>query len=78
DLLITSVLTGNRNFEGRNHPLVKGKYHASPPLVVAYSLAGTVNINLKTYQIGVCKYGQNVYYNDIWPSMEEINSLVKQ
>lgn len=78
DLLITSVLSGNRNFEGRIHPLVKGNYLASPPLVVAYALAGTVNINLKTDPIGVGKDGQNVYFNDIWPSMDEINALVKQ
>ncbi|MEC0584722.1 aconitate hydratase AcnA [Bacillus spizizenii] len=78
DLLITSVLSGNRNFEGRIHPLVKGNYLASPPLVVAYALAGTVNINLKTDPFGVGKDGQNVYFNDIWPSMDEINSLVKQ
>ncbi|KDE23561.1 aconitate hydratase AcnA [Bacillus subtilis] len=78
DLLITSVLSGNRNFEGRIHPLVKGNYLASPPLVVAYALAGTVNINLKTDPIGVGKDGQNVYFNDIWPSTDEINSLVKQ
>ncbi|MGF7533065.1 aconitate hydratase AcnA [Bacillus mexicanus] len=78
DLLITSVLSGNRNFEGRIHPLVKGNYLASPPLVVAYALAGTVNINLKTDPIGVGKDGQNIYFNDIWPSMDEINSLVKQ
>ncbi|MGE9879856.1 aconitate hydratase AcnA [Bacillus velezensis] len=78
DLLITSVLSGNRNFEGRIHPLVKGNYLASPPLVVAYALAGTVNINLKTDPIGVGNDGQNVYFDDIWPSMDEINSLVKQ
>ncbi|KDN91572.1 aconitate hydratase AcnA [Bacillus velezensis] len=78
DLLITSVLSGNRNFEGRIHPLVKGNYLASPPLVVAYALAGTVNINLKTDPIGVGNNGQNVYFDDIWPSMDEINSLVKQ
>lgn len=78
DLLITSVLSGNRNFEGRIHPLVKGNYLASPPLVVAYALAGTVNINLKSDPIGVGKDGQNVYFDDIWPSMDEINSLVKQ
>ena len=58
DLLITSVLSGNRNFEGRIHPLVKGNYLASPPLVVAYALAGTVNIDLKTDPIGVDKDGQ--------------------
>ncbi|MEC1262665.1 aconitate hydratase AcnA [Bacillus swezeyi] len=78
DLLITSVLSGNRNFEGRIHPLVKGNYLASPPLVVAYALAGTVDIDLKNEPIGVDKDGQNVYFNDIWPTMDEINSVVKQ
>ncbi|PAV33408.1 aconitate hydratase, partial [Bacillus licheniformis] len=78
DLLITSVLSGNRNFEGRIHPLVKGNYLASPPLVVAYALAGTVDIDLKNEPIGVGKDGQNVYFNDIWPTMDEINSVVKQ
>ncbi|MDM5320105.1 aconitate hydratase AcnA [Bacillus altitudinis] len=77
DLLITSVLSGNRNFEGRIHPLVKGNYLASPPLVVAYALAGTVNIDLTKDPIGVNKNGENVYFNDIWPSMDEINSVVK-
>lgn len=77
DLLITSVLSGNRNFEGRIHPLVKGNYLASPPLVVAYALAGTVNIDLTKDPIGVDKNGENVYFNDIWPSMDEINSVVK-
>ncbi|MDA1475223.1 aconitate hydratase AcnA [Bacillus changyiensis] len=78
DLLITSVLSGNRNFEGRIHPLVKGNYLASPPLVVAYALAGTVDIDLKHEPIGISKDGQNVYFNDIWPTMDEINSVVKQ
>nr|MDF9458954.1 aconitate hydratase AcnA [Bacillus pumilus] len=77
DLLITSVLSGNRNFEGRIHPLVKGNYLASPPLVVAYALAGTVNIDLTKDPIGVDKNGENVYFDDIWPSMDEINSVVK-
>ncbi|MGE6632220.1 aconitate hydratase AcnA [Bacillus sp. NPDC077027] len=77
DLLITSVLSGNRNFEGRIHPLVKGNYLASPPLVVAYALAGTVDIDLTTDPIGVDKDGKNVYFNDIWPTMDEINSVVK-
>ena len=77
DLLITSVLSGNRNFEGRIHPLVKANYLASPPLVVAYALAGTVDIDLTKDPIGKDKNGENVYFNDIWPSMEEINSVVK-
>lgn len=78
DLLITSVLSGNRNFEGRIHPLVKGNYLASPPLVVAYALAGTVDIDLKTEPIGVDKEGKNVYFDDIWPTMDEINQVVNQ
>ncbi|USK30795.1 aconitate hydratase AcnA [Bacillus sp. CMF21] len=78
DLLVTSVLSGNRNFEGRIHPLVKGNYLASPPLVVAYALAGTVNIDLKNDSLGKDKDGNNVFFNDIWPSMDEINEIVKQ
>ncbi|PLR69868.1 aconitate hydratase AcnA [Bacillus sp. UMB0893] len=78
DLLVTSVLSGNRNFEGRIHPLVKGNYLASPPLVVAYALAGTVNIDLKNESLGKDKDGNDVFFNDIWPSMDEINEIVKQ
>lgn len=78
DLLVTSVLSGNRNFEGRIHPLVKGNYLASPPLVVAYALAGTVNIDLKNDSLGKDKDGNDVFFNDIWPSMDEINEIVKQ
>ncbi|MEK5324457.1 aconitate hydratase AcnA [Aeribacillus sp. FSL M8-0254] len=78
DLLVTSVLSGNRNFEGRIHPLVKGNYLASPPLVVAYALAGTVDIDLLNDPIGKDQNGSDVYFKDIWPSMEEINEVVKQ
>ncbi|MEK3808815.1 aconitate hydratase AcnA [Metabacillus sp. SLBN-84] len=78
DLLVTSVLSGNRNFEGRIHPLVKGNYLASPPLVVAYALAGTVNIDLKNDSLGKDKDGNDVFFDDIWPSMDEINEIVKQ
>ncbi|TDL83191.1 aconitate hydratase AcnA [Peribacillus frigoritolerans] len=78
DLLVTSVLSGNRNFEGRIHPLVKGNYLASPPLVVAYALAGTVNIDLKNDSLGKDKDGNDVFFNDIWPAMDEINEIVKQ
>jgi aconitate hydratase len=77
DLLVTSVLSGNRNFEGRIHPLVKGNYLASPPLVVAYALAGTVDIDLQNEVIGQDKDGNNVRFNEIWPSTAEINELVK-
>ncbi|MFD2628489.1 aconitate hydratase AcnA [Oceanobacillus kapialis] len=81
DLLVSSVLSGNRNFEGRIHPLVKANYLASPPLVVAYALAGTVDIDLTKDPIGEDKEGKPVYMNDIWPSMEaikeEVSSVVK-
>ena len=78
DLLVTSVLSGNRNFEGRIHPLVKGNYLASPPLVVVYALAGTVNIDLLNEPIGKDKDGNDVYFKDIWPSAQEINEFVKK
>ncbi|WP_318502622.1 aconitate hydratase AcnA [Bacillus sp. T3] len=78
DLLVTSVLSGNRNFEGRIHPLVKGNYLASPPLVVAYALAGNVNIDLQNDVIGKDKAGNDVFFKDIWPSTAEVNEVVKQ
>ncbi|MBN8199990.1 aconitate hydratase AcnA [Bacillus sp. NTK034] len=78
DLLVTSVLSGNRNFEGRIHPLVKANYLASPPLVVAYALAGTVDIDLQNEPIGKDKNGNDVFFNDIWPSTAEVNEVVKQ
>ncbi|HGN1707205.1 TPA: aconitate hydratase AcnA [Providencia rettgeri] len=78
DLTVGAVLSGNRNFEGRIHPLVKTNWLASPPLVVAYALAGNMNINLKTDPIGVDKTGNDVYLKDIWPSSAEIASAVQQ
>ncbi|MEK4970132.1 aconitate hydratase AcnA [Cytobacillus sp. FSL R7-0696] len=78
DLLVTSVLSGNRNFEGRIHPLVKGNYLASPPLVVAYALAGTVDVDLQHDVLGQDKDGNDVFFKDIWPTTEEINAVVKQ
>ncbi|MEH7251407.1 aconitate hydratase AcnA [Neobacillus niacini] len=78
DLLVTSVLSGNRNFEGRIHPLVKGNYLASPPLVVAYALAGTVNIDFASESIGKDKDGNDVFFKDIWPSTAEVNDVVKR
>ncbi|PKR85605.1 aconitate hydratase AcnA [Heyndrickxia camelliae] len=78
DLLVTSVLSGNRNFEGRIHPLVKANYLASPPLVVAYALAGTVDIDLVNDPIGKDKDGNDVYMKDIWPTTEEVNAAVKE
>ncbi|HIS28544.1 MAG TPA: aconitate hydratase AcnA [Candidatus Avamphibacillus intestinigallinarum] len=78
DLLVSSVLSGNRNFEGRIHPLTKANYLASPPLVVAYALAGTVDINLATEPLGIGKDGEPVYMNDIWPSLNEITEEVEK
>ena len=78
DLLVTSVLSGNRNFEGRIHPLVKANYLASPPLVVAYALAGTVNIDFGSEAIGKDKDGNDVFFKDIWPTTEEVNEVVKR
>ncbi|WP_099362922.1 aconitate hydratase AcnA [Fredinandcohnia onubensis] len=78
DLVITSVLSGNRNFEGRIHPLVKGNYLASPPLVVAYALAGTVDVDLEKEPIGKDKDGNDVFFKDIWPTAEEVKAEVKK
>ena len=76
DLFVTSVLSGNRNFEGRVHPLVKANYLASPPLVVAYALAGTVDIDLQKDSFGKDKDGNEVFFADIWPSTEEVNKVL--
>ncbi|WP_146548638.1 MULTISPECIES: aconitate hydratase AcnA [Rummeliibacillus] len=76
DLFVTSVLSGNRNFEGRVHPLVKANYLASPPLVVAYALAGTVDVDLKNDSFGKDKDGKDVFFDDIWPSSDEVNSVL--
>src|SRR5699024_11163533 len=78
DLTVSSVLSGNRNFEGRIHPLTKANYLASPPLVVAYALAGTVDINLTKDPLGVDKDGNDVYMKDIWPSMDIIKEYVNK
>lgn len=72
DLIVAGVLSGNRNFEGRIHPYVKANYLASPPLVVAYALAGTVDIDLQKEPIGQDKDGNDVYLKDIWPTADEI------
>ena len=77
DLTVSSVLSGNRNFEGRIHPLVKANYLASPPLVVAYALAGTVDIDLTKDALGKDKDGNDVYMKDIWPSLQEIKEQVE-
>ncbi|KAJ3679381.1 hypothetical protein LUZ60_017392 [Juncus effusus] len=77
DIVAAAVLSGNRNFEGRVHPLTRANYLASPPLVVAYALAGTVDIDFETEPIGVGKDGKNVFLRDIWPSTEEIAQVVQ-
>ena len=78
NLTVASVLSGNRNFEGRVNPHVKANYLASPPLVVAYALAGTVNIDLSKDALGISSEGNEIFLKDIWPSNEEINSIVSQ
>lgn len=78
DMTVAAVLSGNRNFEGRIHAQVKANYLASPPLVVAYALAGTVNIDLDNEPIGYDKNNQPVYLKDIWPSSEEIKQAMAQ
>ena len=77
DLTVGAVLSGNRNFEGRIHPLVKTNWLASPPLVVAYALAGNMNINLATDPLGHDRKGDPIYLKDIWPSGDEIARAVE-
>ncbi len=76
DLIVSSVLSGNRNFEGRVHPLVKANWLASPPLVVAFALAGTTRINMDTDPLGYDASNQPVYLRDIWPSSAEVSQAV--
>ena len=77
NLVCTAVLSGNRNFEARIHPNIKGNFLASPPLVVAYAIAGTVRRDLMTEPVGHGKGGKPVYLGDIWPSSDEVNKLMK-
>jgi aconitate hydratase len=77
NLVVASILSGNRNFEGRVHPLTKANYLASPPLVVAYALAGTTNIDLTSEPLGLGADGRPVMLADIWPSAEEIEATVR-
>ncbi len=76
DLVVAAVLSGNRNFEGRIHPQVRASFLASPPLVVAYALAGTVDIDLSKDPIGVDSNNDTVYLRDIWPTQEEVREVV--
>ncbi|MBM7632694.1 aconitate hydratase AcnA [Geomicrobium sediminis] len=78
DLLVSSVLSGNRNFEGRIHPLVRANYLASPPLVVAYALAGNVNFDLRKDSFGKDSDGNDVYFSDLWPSSAEIEQFIRE
>src|SRR5438445_2210684 len=77
DLVAVAVLSGNRNFEGRIHPLVRANYLASPPLVVAYALAGRMDVDLSTEPLGKDKAGKPVYLKDIWPTSQEIETTVR-
>ncbi len=76
DLVVAAVLSGNRNFEGRIHPLVKASYLASPPLVVAFALAGRVDIDMETEPLGTDADGGPVYLADIWPTADEIGAAI--
>ena len=78
NLIVGSVLSGNRNFEGRIHQKVKANYLASPPLVVAYALAGTLNFDFASEPLGFSESGNPIMLEDIWPSDEEINSVISQ
>lgn len=78
DLVVSAVLSGNRNFEGRVHPITRANYLASPPLVVAYALAGTVDINFDKERIGVDKDGKDVFLNDIWPTRQDVEKVVAE
>lgn len=78
DMLVAGVLSGNRNFEGRIHPLIKANFLASPPLVIAYAISGTVDINLRLEPLGKDKAGNDVFLSDIWPTESEVQSLIKE
>jgi aconitate hydratase len=77
-LVVSAVLSGNRNFEGRVHPDVRANYLASPPLVVAYALAGRVDIDWQTEPVGKDSSGKDVFLKDLWPSQEEVDSVVNK
>lgn len=78
DLVAASVLSGNRNFEARVHPAIKANFLMSPPLVVAYALAGSVNVDITRDPIGKSKEGKDVFLKDLWPSMDEVKSLMQK
>lgn len=76
DLSVTAVLSGNRNFEGRINPDVKMNYLASPPLVIAYALAGTMDFDFETEPLGQDESGNDVFLKDIWPTQQDINDTI--
>lgn len=78
ELIVASVLSGNRNFSGRIHPYIQANYLASPPLVIAYALAGKINIDLSKDPIGISSKGEKVFLDDIWPTQEEISYISKK
>lgn len=78
DIIASAVLSGNRNFEGRVHPLTRSNYLASPPLCVAYAIAGTVDINFEKQPVGINKNGEPIYLKDIWPSNDEVQSWINK
>jgi aconitate hydratase len=77
-LIVTSVLSGNRNFEGRIHSEVKANYLASPPLMVAYAIAGNMNIDITKEPLGTSRDGKSVYLRDLWPSQDNIQKIVTE
>ena len=74
-MVAAAVLSGNRNFEGRVHPNTRANYLASPPLVVAYALAGRVDIDFEKEPIGKGKGGKDIYLKDIWPTRDEVTAI---
>ncbi|MFP3457431.1 aconitase family protein, partial [Psychrobacter sp. SIMBA_152] len=78
DLYATAVLSGNRNFDGRIHPYAKQAFLASPPLVVAYAIAGTIRFDIEKDILGKDQQGNDVTLKDLWPSDEEIDAVIKQ
>jgi len=78
ELVVTSVLSGNRNFEGRVHPEVRANYLASPPLVVAYALAGRIDIDFENEPIGVAKNGKAIFLRDLWPTQAEVQKTINE
>ena len=77
ELVTAAVLSGNRNFEGRIHPLARASYLASPPLVVAFALAGRVDIDLATEPLGIGDDGKPVFLADVWPAPDEIRAVIR-